>query len=82
MNLPDLGIARFVDPETGKTVEVDTSSRAVRAAYEIHTAEERDTRKHLLRRLAIDEVPVHTDAGVVEPLLKFFRSRETQSRRR
>jgi len=82
MNLPNLGIARFVDPETGRTVEVDTSSRAVRIAYEKHTAEERETRKHLLRRLAIDEVPVHTDAGVVEPLLKFFRSRETQSRRR
>ncbi len=82
MNLPNLGIARFVDPETGKTVEVDTSSRAVRTAYEKHTAEERETRKHLLRRLAIDEVPVHTDAGVVEPLLRFFRSRETQSRRR
>ncbi|MBA3645641.1 MAG: DUF58 domain-containing protein [Gemmatimonadaceae bacterium] len=82
MNLPNLGIARFVDPETGKTVEVDTSSRAVRTAYEKHTGEERETRKHLLRRLAIDEVPVHTDAGVVEPLLKFFRSRETQSRRR
>ena len=82
MHLPDLGIARFVDPETGKTVEVDTSSRAVRAAYEIQTEKERDDRKHLLRRLAIDEVPVHTDAGVVEPLLKFFRSRETQARRR
>jgi uncharacterized protein (DUF58 family) len=82
MNLPNLGIARFVDPETGKTVEVDTGSRAVRIAYEKHTEEERETRKHLLRRLAIDEVPVHTDAGVVEPLLKFFRSRETQSRRR
>ena len=82
MKLPDLGIARFVDPETGKTIEVDTSSPRVRAAYEIHTAEERETRKHLLRRLAIDEVPVHTDAGVVEPLLKFFRTRETQARRR
>lgn len=82
MNLPNLGIARFVDPETGKTIEVDTSSRAVRIAYEKHTEEERETRKHLLRRLAIDEVPVHTDSGVVEPLLRFFRSRETQSRRR
>ena len=82
MRLPDLGIARFVDPETGRTVEVDTSNPRVRAAYEIHTSEERETRKHLLRRLAIDEVPVHTDSGVVEPLLKFFRSRETQARRR
>ena len=36
----------------------------------------------LLRRLAIDEIPLQTDAGVVDPLIKFFRARETRSRRR
>jgi hypothetical protein len=36
----------------------------------------------LLRRLAIDEVAVRTEAGVVEPLLRFFRARETRARRR
>jgi hypothetical protein len=43
---------------------------------------EREERKHLLRRLAIDEVPVRTEGGVVEPLLRFFRARETRARRR
>jgi hypothetical protein len=43
---------------------------------------ERDARRHLLRKLAIDEVPVRTDGNYIEPLLKFFRSRETQVRRR
>jgi hypothetical protein len=44
--------------------------------------EQREARKHLLRRLAIDEVPVRTDGNYIEPLLKFFRSRETQAGRR
>ena len=80
--LPDVGLARFVDPETGATFEIDTSERGVRAEYERRVALERDARKHLLRRLAIDEVPVTTEGNYIEPLLRFFRSRETKGRRR
>jgi uncharacterized protein (DUF58 family) len=80
--LPDVGLARFVDPETGQLIEVDTSSGAVRRDFEKRVSEERDERRHLLRRLAIDEVPVRTDGNYIEPLLRFFRSRETQARRR
>ena len=80
--LPDVGLARFVDPETGEHIEIDTSSPAVRAEYAKRVTSERDERRHLLRRLAIDEVPVRTDGNYIEPLLRFFRSRETQARRR
>ena len=38
--------------------------------------------RRMLRRLAIDEVAVTTDAAIIEPLLKFFRTRETRVRRR
>jgi uncharacterized protein (DUF58 family) len=81
-DLPDIGVARLIDPETGMTFEVDTSHPAVRSSYSTRVNQEREERKHLLRRLAIDEVAVRTEAGVVEPLLRFFRSRETQARRR
>ena len=80
--LPDLGLARFVDPETGDVVDVDTSDARVREAFDRAVTEERDARRRLLRRLAVDEVPVRTDAGIIEPLLRFFRARETRVRRR
>jgi uncharacterized protein (DUF58 family) len=80
-DLPDIGIARLIDPETGDTFEVDTSSPNVREAYSERVAAEREERKHLLRRLAIDEISVRTEGGVVEPLLRFFRARETRLRR-
>jgi hypothetical protein len=80
--LPGVGRARYVDPETGVGSENDTSSRSVRTDYQRQVGEERESRKHLLRRLAIDEVPVRTDGNYIEPLLRFFRSRETQARRR
>jgi uncharacterized protein (DUF58 family) len=81
-SLPNLGLARFADAETGETIDIDTGSPVVRAHYERLVRTEREARKHLLRRLAIDEVPVSTDTGYIEPLLRFFRARETSARRR
>ena len=81
-DLPDVGLARFMDPETRETVDVDTSDPAVRRAFADAVTTERDGRRRLFRRLAIDEIPIRTDQPVVEPLLKFFRTRETTARRR
>ena len=80
--LPDVGVMRFVDPETGATTEVDTSARAVRTQYAQRLADERLVRKRLFQRLGIDEIVMDTDGDVVEPLLDFFRGRETRTRRR
>ena len=80
--LPEIGLARMIDPETQETVSVDTSSKAVRRAYESAVASDQEARRHLLRRLAIDEIPVTTSENVIQPLLKFFRTRETKARRR
>jgi uncharacterized protein (DUF58 family) len=80
--LPDIGIARLLDPETGETFEVDTSHPRVRESYSKQVLMEREARKHLLRRLGIDEVAVRTEGGAVEPLLRFFRARETRAHRR
>jgi uncharacterized protein (DUF58 family) len=79
--LPDLGLVRLVDPETGRTIDVDTSDAKVRAQFQRGVDEESEQRRHILRRLAIDEVMINTDGGIVEPLLRFFRARETRTRR-
>jgi uncharacterized protein (DUF58 family) len=81
-NLPDIGVARFVDPETGQVVSVDTSDRRVRDGFKNASDAERAARRQMLRRLAIDEVPVNTKDGYLEALLKFFRARGTRVRRR
>jgi uncharacterized protein (DUF58 family) len=80
--LPDIGLARFVDPETGATLDIDTSDPEVRKRFGDAVEEELTTRRRLLRRLAIDEIPVHTDGSIVEPLIRFFRARETRARLR
>ena len=79
--LPDLGVARLVDPETGRYVEIDTSAPSVRSRYGRELGDERAARQQLLRRLAIDEVLVRTETGYAEPLLRFFNTRETRGRK-
>ncbi len=80
--LPDIGLARVADPETGMTIDVDTSDAVVRERFERAVTEERAARTHLFRRLAIDEILVRTDRSYVEPLLRFFRLRELRGRNR
>jgi uncharacterized protein (DUF58 family) len=76
--LPDLGPVRLVDPESGRVIVVDTGRPAVRARYAAQVADEQAARRTLFRRLAIDEIALRTDAGIVEPLMQFFRRRETR----
>jgi uncharacterized protein (DUF58 family) len=80
--LPDIGLARFIDPESGDTIDIDTSDADVRRRFAESVEEEITSRRRLLRRLAIDEIPVHTDGSIVEPLIRFFRARETRARQR
>ena len=80
--LPNIGQARFVDPETGATIDVDTSDDRVRARFAEAVSDEMTSRRRLLRRLANDEIPVRTAGGGGDPLIRFFRARETRPRRR
>lgn len=80
--LPNVGLARFVDPETGATVELDTGDARVRAAFKEVANAQRLVRRKLLRRLAIDEIPLKTNAPYIESLLRFFRARERRRGRR
>ena len=81
-SLPSVGLARMRDPESGEFLEVDTSDRRVRAAYAEHIGAEIAARRRVLRRSGVDEIELTTDGSVIEPLLKFFRARETRGRSR
>ncbi len=79
--LPDVGLVRVTDPETGARIAVDTSRAAVREEYERRFHERRDELRRRLRRLAMDPVEIRTDESYVGPLLGFFRRREARRRR-
>lgn len=81
LELPDIGVAVFTDPESGEQVTVDTSDPAVRRAYATAVSSRQAATRTLLRRLAIDEIPITTRTGYIEPLMRFFRVRERRAAR-
>jgi uncharacterized protein (DUF58 family) len=79
--LPDIGLARLVDPETGDTIEVDTSDSSVRAQFANAINAECEVRRRLFRGLSIDEIVVRADRDITRPIAAFFRARERRRRR-
>jgi uncharacterized protein (DUF58 family) len=74
--MPEIGLVRLRDAETGKMIALDTFSRANRRAYEElkrRQAAERDT---LFRKLQLDPIQIYTGEDFVEPLKRFFHKRE------
>ncbi|QXD14529.1 DUF58 domain-containing protein [Rhodocaloribacter litoris] len=78
--LPAVGLVELTDPETGETVLLDTWSRSARRVFAEQAYARRQRTAGLLRRLHVDHVPIRTDEGYVEPLIRFFRHRNRKGR--
>ena len=73
--LPNVGLVRVRDAETGASVWVDTSSKAMRRAYEKRANSFEEESRELLNRYRIDNVSIATDQDYVQPLAGFFKNR-------
>ncbi|QEG37177.1 DUF58 domain-containing protein [Bythopirellula goksoeyrii] len=76
VKMPNVGLVRLRDAETGRMVTFDTFSRANRRAYEEHARQKMEQRDALFRRLSLDPIHVYTGEDFVESLQKFFHRRE------
>lgn len=75
-SLPDAGLLRLRDPETGEERVIDASNADFRARFE-RAARERDEKtKKTLGSAGVDVIEISTDGPAVAPLEKFFRRRE------
>jgi len=80
MDLPDIGIAEFDDPETGKSFFLDTSDRSSRKKYKENSLRKLNERKKIFQAANVDTVDIRTDIPYSKSLYRFFRSRERQRR--
>ncbi len=78
--LPDAGLLRVRDPETGAEVIVDTSDDDVRDRYRDAVSEERMAMRRIFRRLGMEEIALATDEPTSNAVLSFFRRRERRLR--
>jgi uncharacterized protein (DUF58 family) len=79
--LPDLGLAAFVDPESGVHRLVDTGRQSIREQYRRQAAEFDLSLEQDVRRCGAELVRLETGQSYAEPLIAFFRRRERMSRR-
>lgn len=73
--LPDVGLVKVVDAESGLEMYVDTSSKKVRAAHARYWIERQQMLKDTLSRANVDWVSVATDDDYVKAMMHLFASR-------
>lgn len=73
--LPDVGLVKVVDAESGHEMYVDTSSKKVRAAHARYWIERQQMLKDTLSRANVDWVSVATEDDYVKAMMHLFASR-------
>ncbi|MGB2598951.1 MAG: DUF58 domain-containing protein [Candidatus Omnitrophota bacterium] len=76
LQLPEAGVVKLHDAETGEPYVVDTSDPAVRRLFRKNSKQMIDRRKEIFRSTKVDNIDIRTDKPYVEPLMQFFRMRE------
>jgi uncharacterized protein (DUF58 family) len=74
-SIPDVGLMKLKDAESGETIWVDTSDRNVRKAFEIHSKKMDDQSKLIFSRAGVDAAQLHTDRSYIQPLSNLFKRR-------
>ncbi|MBQ8045133.1 MAG: DUF58 domain-containing protein [Bacteroidales bacterium] len=75
-SLPDLGLVKIYDPETNKTLWIDTSSKDVRNDFEQSYNDHSRYVNETFRKYGIDNVEISTGQDYVKQLMKLFKQRE------
>lgn len=73
--LPDVGLLRVVDAETGTEQYVDTSSRSVRDAHHKYWMKRQIRLNETLQKCQVDSISVATNEDYVKQLLMLFKRR-------
>ena len=74
--LPNVGLIRLRDSESGDTVLVDTASRKNRSRYAEIVKQKESARTSMFRRLQMEPIHFTTGQDVTEPLRRYFHARE------
>lgn len=74
-SLPDIGLFRVSDLETGHEMYIDTSDKKLRAAHEKYWRKRQDSLIKLFNKTKTDNVSIATNEDYVKQLLQLFRMR-------
>ncbi len=78
LELPDMGLLKVEDPETGETFWIDTSSQKSMKQLRKGIGIEQSNFRKEIKKSGIDLISISTDEDFVDPLMSFFKSRENR----
>ena len=73
--LPNIGLVKFLDAETGKSKWIDSSSRAVREQYNKYWKVRQAKLSSTFSKYSVDNVMLSTDQDYIKPLIGLFKRR-------
>lgn len=73
--LPDIGLMKVVDPETGHEMYIDTSDKKLRMAHKAYWLKHNEELLTILNECNIDNVSIATDEDFVKKLIILFAKR-------
>lgn len=73
--LPPAGLVNTVEAGTGRSIEIDSSSRSVREAWAEAAQQRRQNLESVLHGARAEMFEIRTDGDLADPLVKFFRKR-------
>lgn len=79
ISLPNLGLSKIEDPETGSAFWIDTSSKSSLKALKKRLEIDQIKFEKESRKIGFDIIPISTDQDFVEPLLSLFKAREKRN---
>ena len=78
--IPEVGVVTFEDPETGRQLVVDTSSRALRSRFKQAAEEQHAAVQARLVRAGAAVAEISTAEELLPQLLRFFERRLVEAR--
>lgn len=76
--LPGMGLVRFYNKETNKSMWVDSASRVARRNYRDWWKRHQDQLSASFKKSGVDSTFINTEEDYVKPLVKLFRIRESR----
>jgi len=80
LELPDIGIVTFEDPETGTQLTVDTGDARLRARFRQAAAAQAATTDRVLAACGAEVLVLGTDVSLTHAMARFLDSRRNQTR--
>ncbi|HRP91610.1 MAG TPA: VWA domain-containing protein, partial [Ignavibacteriaceae bacterium] len=74
--IPNIGLVKLVDSETGAERWIDTGSKRVRSQMISDRKASEKIRNSIFVKSRLDKIEVTTGSNYIQPLVQFFRRRE------